>query len=96
VLNTTGTRGVTTDKGGSTSSVGDEDVTYQALLLALVASQLRTAWHAGVIDADKAMKSLDNVISEICQHRAVKEASGHPGRHQGGPFTEWEQKGLGR
>jgi hypothetical protein len=87
VVNTTGTRDVTTDKARSTSSVGDEDVTCQGLLLALVASQLRTAWHAGVIDADTAMRSLDDVISEVCRHRAVK----------GIPFsTEWEQKGLGR
>jgi hypothetical protein len=42
------------------------DVFCDALLLALVASKVRTAWHAGVIDADTAMRRLDVFLSEIC------------------------------
>jgi hypothetical protein len=42
------------------------DVMCSALLLALVASSLRRAWHAGVIDADAAMRRLDVFLSEIC------------------------------
>jgi hypothetical protein len=46
--------------------LADRDVTFYALLLALVASKVRTAWHAGVIDADTAMKRLDVFLTEIC------------------------------
>lgn len=43
----------------------DDGVTGRALLLALAASRARRAWHAGVIDADTAMRHLDGVISAI-------------------------------
>jgi hypothetical protein len=42
-----------------------------ALQLSLVASQLRTAWHAGVIDSDSAMRSLDRAVREISDLRAT-------------------------
>lgn len=42
------------------------DVVYDALLVALVASRVRTAWHAGVMDADTAMRRLDVFFSEMC------------------------------
>jgi hypothetical protein len=54
------------------SAVVTQDVTCHALLLALAATQLRRAWHAGVIDSDTAMRSLDSVIGEICHVRATK------------------------
>jgi hypothetical protein len=47
--------------------LADRDVLCDALLLALVASKVRTAWHAGVIDADTAMRRLDVFLSEICR-----------------------------
>ena len=43
-----------------------DDVMCSALLLALVASEVRRAWHAGVIDADTAMRRLDGFLSELC------------------------------
>jgi hypothetical protein len=46
--------------------LADGDVLCNALLLALVASKVRTAWHAGIIDADTAMRRLDVFLSEIC------------------------------
>jgi len=53
----------------SSSSMADGDVTRDALRLALVATQLRTVWHAGVIDAEMAMTRLDNAIREITRRR---------------------------
>jgi hypothetical protein len=50
----------------STSLALDQKVTCHALQLALVATQLRRAWHAGVLDADTAMKSLDVAVREVC------------------------------
>ena len=44
----------------------DDGVTCRALMLALAASRARRAWHAGVIDADTAMRYLDSVTSAIC------------------------------
>ena len=44
----------------------DDGVARRALLLALAASRMRRAWHAGVIDADAAMRHLDGLISAIC------------------------------
>jgi hypothetical protein len=54
----------------STQTSADEQITCQALQLALVATQLRTAWHAGVMDADTAMRSLDRAVGELCRRRA--------------------------
>ncbi len=53
--------------GTANSSDAVPDVTCDGLLLALVANQLRTAWHAGVIDAETAMRGLDRTIREICR-----------------------------
>jgi hypothetical protein len=50
--------------------VTDRDVFCDALLLALVASKVRTAWHAGVFDAETAMRRLDVFLSEICGSRS--------------------------
>jgi hypothetical protein len=46
--------------------LADRDVVCHALLVALVASKVRTAWHAGVMDADTAMRRLDVFLSEVC------------------------------
>jgi hypothetical protein len=46
--------------------LADRDVLCDALLFALVACKMRTAWHAGIIDADTAMRRLDVFLSEIC------------------------------
>lgn len=53
----------------------------QALLVALGATQVRTAWHAGVLDSDAAMHLLDDLMAEIiCVAGAVEEdlARNHP------------------
>ena len=54
----------------STSLAADPDITCHALQLALVATQLRRAWHAGVVDADTAMRNLDEAVREVCSLRA--------------------------
>jgi hypothetical protein len=56
----------------STSLAADRDITCHALQLALVATQLRSAWHAGVLDADTAMRSLDVAVREVCSLRAME------------------------
>jgi hypothetical protein len=56
----------------STSLDADEEITCHALQRALVATQLQMAWHAGVLDADTAMKSLDMAVREICSIRAME------------------------
>jgi hypothetical protein len=43
----------------------DEQVTCDALRLALVATELRVAWHAGAISAERAMEMLDRASCEI-------------------------------
>jgi hypothetical protein len=43
----------------------DEQVACDALCLALVATQLRVAWHAGAISAERAMEMLDRASCEI-------------------------------
>jgi hypothetical protein len=48
------------------SPATDRDITCQAFQLALVATQLRSAWHAGVLGADAAMKILDVAVREVC------------------------------
>jgi hypothetical protein len=53
----------------SASSVADGDVTCDALRLALVATHLRTVWHAGVIDPETAMTRLDSAIRDIARRR---------------------------
>lgn len=51
--------------------LANRDLACDALLLALVASKLRTAWHAGVMDAESAMKRLDIFLLEICSSRST-------------------------
>ena len=48
----------------------DEDIIRSALLLALMASVVRRAWHAGVMDAETAMSRLDGFLSAIAVDRA--------------------------
>jgi hypothetical protein len=50
----------------------ERQITCRALQLALVATQLRTAWHAGAMDADTAMRSLDRAVRELCSRRAME------------------------
>jgi hypothetical protein len=47
------------------STSGDERVICDALRLALVAMDLRTAWHAGVLSAERAMDMLDHAFCEV-------------------------------
>ena len=58
------------------SEVTDLELTCDAMLVAVTASQLLRAWHAGVIDAEAAMRGLDRVMSEICSLRTTPDASG--------------------
>jgi hypothetical protein len=48
----------------------DDEVTCLALELALVTTNLHRAWHAGVIDADQAMRGIDRVVTAIGKVRA--------------------------
>ena len=50
-------------------SLVEGEVSCHALVLALVATQLRTAWHAGVVDGDSAMRCLDEAIRIILEAR---------------------------
>jgi hypothetical protein len=45
------------------------DIVCQGFLLATIATRLRVEWHAGLIDADAAMKELDSAVTEICAYR---------------------------
>ena len=49
----------------SITTGGDEQVVCRSLQLALVATQLRVAWHAGAVSADRAMEILDQQFCEI-------------------------------
>lgn len=51
------------------TSTGEDELTGDGLLLALAATQLRTAWHAGVVDAESAMRCLDRTIRTVCDAR---------------------------
>lgn len=62
----------------STSPEADRTATSQAIRLWLIAKHLRTVWHAGVIDADTAMKNLDSAILEIGGRREVEERGAQP------------------
>jgi hypothetical protein len=42
------------------------EVVCHGLLLASIATRLRVEWHAGLIDADSAMKELDSALAYIC------------------------------
>jgi hypothetical protein len=44
-------------------------VVCRAVLMTLATSRVRRAWHAGVIDADTAMRQLDTLLSVICTSR---------------------------
>ena len=56
----------------ATPVAADADIACRALELALVATQLRAAWHANVIDSDTAMRSLDLAVREVCSLRAME------------------------
>lgn len=60
----------------SQTGATDQEVICQSLRLALIACQLRRTWHAGVIDADEAMRGLDRAIGEICLPRSMEWAPG--------------------
>lgn len=45
------------------------DVVCQGLLLASIATRLRVEWHAGLIDAEAAMRELDSALAEVCAFR---------------------------
>jgi hypothetical protein len=62
----------------STSPEADQNATYQAIRLALVAKHLQTVWHAGIIDADTAMRNLDSAILEIGGRREADERGAEP------------------
>jgi hypothetical protein len=70
----------------------DRDIICDAVLLALAASKARTAWHAGVIDADTAMRRLDVFLSEIHAHRAdVRSSLDSSGEHGTDPPRHWRR-----
>ena len=52
---------------------GDDQLVCDALRLALVATRLRVAWHAGAIGADKAMEVLDQSICKIRPPRTAEQ-----------------------
>jgi hypothetical protein len=54
------------------SKPAEHDITCRALHLPLVATQLQVAWHAGILDADSAMRSLDAAVGDACGLRAVQ------------------------
>jgi hypothetical protein len=66
----------------SHTAATDQQIISHSLRLALIASQVRRAWHSGAIDADEAMGVLDRAINEICSSRAM--AWDQP---RGGPFV---------
>jgi hypothetical protein len=45
------------------------EVVCHGLLLASIATRLRVEWHAGLIDAEAAMRELDSALAEICALR---------------------------
>ena len=49
----------------------DDQVICDAVRLALVATELRVAWHAGAISAERAMEMLDPALCEI-RHRGTE------------------------
>ena len=53
-----------------------------AAVVALEASQIRRAWHAGMIDADTAMNCLDAVLCEV--YNALDSLSSMPGKESCG------------
>jgi hypothetical protein len=50
----------------------DDGVICRALLLALGASRVWRAWHAGVTDADTAMRLLDSLLPVICTSPSLR------------------------
>jgi hypothetical protein len=54
----------------SIADSGDEQVVCNALLLALVATQLRVAWHAGAVSAERAMEILDQQSRRVPEGQA--------------------------
>ena len=53
-------------RGAAGLSRPTDQVICEALRLALVATQLRVAWHAGAMTAEGAMQLLDQALREIC------------------------------
>ena len=53
----------------------DQDITCQALELALVATHIRVAWHAGLMSADTAIRCLDRAVHEILRSRVGRARS---------------------
>ena len=64
-----GLRSRVVDVSTIVSSPVEDEVTCHGLLLALAATQLRTAWHAGVVDAESAMRCLDKAIRTVRETR---------------------------
>jgi hypothetical protein len=56
-------------------STCDHDITCQALELALVATHMRVAWHAGLINAETAMSCVDRAVNEILRSRVGRPRS---------------------
>ena len=44
---------------------GDEQLTCDAILLAIVSTQPRVAWHASALSAEKAMDMLDQALCRL-------------------------------
>jgi hypothetical protein len=56
-----------------TQTLEQHNITCRALQLALAALQIRTAWHAELIDAETAMESLDAAVRGISRCQANRE-----------------------
>ena len=66
----------------SRSMPAEPFITCYAAVVALEASQIRRAWHAGVIDADTGMHRLDGVLCEV--YNALDSVSSMPGKESCG------------
>jgi len=53
------------------STSDDSVVICQAVRLGLLATRLRLEWHAGLVTADRAMKTFDEAMSAICIERSI-------------------------
>ena len=54
---------------------GNEQLTCDALLLAIVSTRLRVAWHAGALSAEKAMEMLDQALCRLRLDRTAAEVT---------------------
>jgi hypothetical protein len=77
---------MTTPNAHVTCSITSNEPRPEAIcpgvLLASIAIRVRVQWHAGVIDADTAMKELDSALVEICALRQQNQTLAISGRRR--------------